>query len=93
MQEVKTQWQENTNTLSQFTESVFFHTDDEEEDAEESNFEHTSSNSPKKDSSTHSFCFKNRQERASLRGNTCIIINVHLSPGVWDNDCDTLPIT
>ena len=60
---------------------LFFHTDDEEEDAEESNFERTSSNSPKKDSSTHLFCFKNRQERASLRGKTCITINGQLSLG------------
>ncbi len=76
MQAVKTQWKANTNTLSLLKEGALFHTDDDDDDDdEEARFEPSSSNSAEMDSSTRTSCFKNRQERASLRGKAGIIKN------------------
>ena len=76
VQAVKTQWKANTNTLSLLKEGALFHTDDDDDDDdEEARFEPSSSNSAEMDSSTRTSCFKNRQERASLRGKAGIIKN------------------
>ena len=82
VQEVNTQWKANINTLSQLKEGALFDTDnDDDDDDEEAGFEPSSSNSAEKDSSTRTSGFKNRQERASLRGKAGIAINERLSLG------------
>jgi len=82
VQEVNTQWKANINTLSQLKEGALFDTDnDDDDDDEEAGFEPSSSNSAEKDSSTRTSGFKNRQERASLRGKAGIATNERLSLG------------
>jgi len=62
--------------------SALFHTDnDDDDDDEEAGFEPSSSDGAEMELATGTSCFKNRQERASLKGKAGIIINDQLSFG------------